>query len=254
MEYNDTGFISEREELLDDETNIHNQSRLSTTQKLTMEKLDLLQTNLLQKSREFNATQSRLGGVDFAASTIIGADEQLETDVDTKINLRKSKNTLSRKSLKSIGVNEEDGKHMKVFNINQEDIEMLPNKSFYNTDGTKIKILGTINNTPHKRNQREAYAFSPLIQHLLRQRNAAQRLPGIGSLSSIGTFNNQGYKSHMSFAPSPNKKIEEKIVFMQVAGTMNVINSQKKRLKSQNGSRQFFNATPFAASTTQKFP
>lgn len=60
--------------------------------------------------------------------------------------LRKSKNTLSRKSLKSIGVNEEDGKRKQIFNINQEDIEMLPNKSFYNSDGTKIKILGTINN------------------------------------------------------------------------------------------------------------
>ncbi len=76
--------------------------------------------------------------------------------------LRKSKNTLSRKSLKSIGVNEEDGKGKKLFNINQEDIEMLPNKSFYNGDGTKIKILGTTNN-PNKRNQREAFAFSPLI-------------------------------------------------------------------------------------------
>jgi hypothetical protein len=60
--------------------------------------------------------------------------------------LRKSKNTLSRKSLKSIGVNEEDGKRKQIFNINQEDIEMLPNKSFYNNDGSKIKILGTINN------------------------------------------------------------------------------------------------------------
>jgi len=58
-------------------------------------------------------------------------------------------------------------------------------------------------------------------------------------MTSIGTFNNQGFKSGMSFGASPNnsKKIEEKIVFMQVAGTMNVISNQKKRLQSQNGSR-----------------
>ena len=75
-------------------------------------------------------------------------------------------------------------------------------------------------------------------------------------MSSIGTFNNPGFKSNLSFATpnNHNKKIEEKIVFMQVAGTMNVISNQKKRIKSQNGSRQFFNATPFAGSTTQKFP
>ena len=59
-------------------------------------------------------------------------------------------------------MNEDDGKKKKIFNINQEDIEMLPNKSFYNSDGTKIKILGTIN-TSNKRNQRDNYAFSPLI-------------------------------------------------------------------------------------------
>jgi len=96
-----------------------------------------------------------------AASTIIGADDHLDTEVETHM-LKKSKNTMSKKSLKSIGVNEEDGKHRKVFNINQDDIELLPNKSFYNNDGTKIKILGTIGNH-NKRNNREAYAFSPLI-------------------------------------------------------------------------------------------
>jgi len=44
----------------------------------------------------------------------------------------------------------------------------------------------------------------------------------------------------MSFGASPhrnNKKIEEKIVFMQVAGTMNMISNQKKRLLSQSGTR-----------------
>jgi hypothetical protein len=72
---------------------------------------------LQSKSKDLNATtQSRLGG-DFASSTIMGADDHLETEVDTKM-LKKSKNTLSRKSLKSIGVNEEDGKHKQAFNIN----------------------------------------------------------------------------------------------------------------------------------------
>ena len=107
--------------------------------------------------------QSRLG--EFAGSTIVGCDDMLETDVDTRT-IKRSKLTMSRKSLMSVGVNEE-GKRKQAFNINQEDIELLPNKSFYNSDGTKIKILGTINN-PNRRNNREAYAFSPLIQHLLR--------------------------------------------------------------------------------------
>lgn len=47
MEYDDTGFLSERDDIIDDRV-----SRLSTT-KLTMEKLELLQTNYLNKSREF---------------------------------------------------------------------------------------------------------------------------------------------------------------------------------------------------------
>ena len=120
-----------------------------------MTRLSLIHSNAILRSKEM---QSRLG--DFAASTIVGTDEVLDTDVDTRM-LRKSKNTLSRKSIKSIGVNEDDEKRKKVFNINQEDIELLPNKSFYNSDGSKIKILGTINNA--NRRNREAYAFSPLI-------------------------------------------------------------------------------------------
>ena len=120
---------------------------------LTAEKLNLLETNYFKKSRDFNQTQSRLGG-DNAVSTILGADDQIDTEVETKM-LRKSKNNMSRKSLKSIGVNEEDGKSKRIFNINEEDIELLPNKSFYNGDGSKIKILGTINNH-NKKNQREA--------------------------------------------------------------------------------------------------
>jgi hypothetical protein len=47
MEYDDTGFLSERDDIIDDKM-----SRLSTA-KLTMEKLELLQTNYLTKSREF---------------------------------------------------------------------------------------------------------------------------------------------------------------------------------------------------------
>ena len=155
MDYDNTEFMSDREDSPDDKS-------LRSTTKLTKARLSMRQSNLQTKSKDLNATatQSRLGG-DFAASTIMGGDDHLETDVDTRM-LRKSKNTLSKKSLKSVGVNEEDGKNKKVFNINQEDIEMLPNKSFYNSDGTKIKILGTIGNH-NKRNNREAYAFSPLI-------------------------------------------------------------------------------------------
>ena len=130
-----------------------------------MTKLSLLQSKTtLGRTKEVGSTQSRLG--EFAASTIVGGDDMLETDVDTRT-MKRSKMTMSRKSLKSVGVNEEDGKRKQAFNINQEDIELLPNKSFYNSDGTKIKILGTINNA-NRRNNREAYAFSPLIQHLLR--------------------------------------------------------------------------------------
>jgi len=151
--------MSDRDDSPDDRGSQGNVSRL------TMTKLSLLQSKTtLGRTKEMGGTQSRLG--EFAASTIVGCDDMLETDVDTRT-MKRSKMTMSRKSLKSVGVNEEDGKRKQAFNINQEDIELLPNKSFYNSDGTKIKILGTINNA-NRRNNREAYAFSPLIQHLLR--------------------------------------------------------------------------------------
>ena len=72
-----------------------------------MEKLNLLESSNFRAAKDFLATQSKM---DFAASTIICADENLDTEVDTRM-LKKSKNTLSRKSLKSVGVNEDgDGK------------------------------------------------------------------------------------------------------------------------------------------------
>ena len=52
---------------------------------------------------------------------------------------------MSRKSLKSIAVNERDTSRKQVVNINQDDLVHLPNKSFYNSDGSKIQILGAMN-------------------------------------------------------------------------------------------------------------
>lgn len=43
MEYDETAFMSDRDDLADDD-------------KLTMDKLDLLETNFMRKSREFNQT------------------------------------------------------------------------------------------------------------------------------------------------------------------------------------------------------
>jgi hypothetical protein len=56
-------------------------------------------------------------------------------------------------------------------------------------------------------------------------------------------------KSTNSFQNTHSKKIEQKIVFMQVAGTMNVITNQhKKRLLTTSAGRLY---TPFS---NQKLP
>ncbi len=61
-------------------------------------------------------------------------DQETETNAFT---MERSKNTQSRKSLKSVAMNEETSrKH--VMTINKNELYQLPNKSFYNSDGSKI--------------------------------------------------------------------------------------------------------------------
>lgn len=50
---------------------------------------------------------------------------------------RRSKNANSRKSLKSIAINE-DTSRKQVINLNQDEVVHLPNKTFYNSDGSKF--------------------------------------------------------------------------------------------------------------------
>lgn len=111
--------------------------------KLTMDKLNLLQSQYFSKVKDQigqTTVQSKIG--ETTAASISGI-ENVETETQTQM-LRKSKMTQSRKSLKSIGVNDREKATKQVFNMNQEDIVQLPNKSFYNSDGSKIQILGTL--------------------------------------------------------------------------------------------------------------
>lgn len=61
--------------------------------------------------------------------------------------------------------------------------------------------------------------FSPLIQHLLKQRHTeSSKFPGINGRPP--------FKSAQLFFNTPvtqSRKMEEKTVFMQVAGTMHVV-------------------------------
>jgi hypothetical protein len=79
-------------------------------------------------------------------------------------------------------VNEKDTTtRQQIININHDELVHLPNKSFYNGDGSKIQILGAVSNTKsivgaspskppfikhhHQYNHTiaENYAFTPLI-------------------------------------------------------------------------------------------
>jgi len=51
---------------------------------------------------------------------------------------------MSRKSLKSIVVNDKDKVRKRVIALDHEELMHLPNKAFYNGDGSKIQFLGTL--------------------------------------------------------------------------------------------------------------
>lgn len=51
---------------------------------------------------------------------------------------------MSRKSLKSIVVNDKDQTKKMMIALDHEELMSLPNKAFYNGDGSKIQFLGTL--------------------------------------------------------------------------------------------------------------
>ena len=66
---------------------------------------------------------------------------QEEEDATTEV---ETKSRMSRKSLKSIVVNDKDQAKKRIIALDHEELMHLPNKAFYNGDGSKIQFLGTL--------------------------------------------------------------------------------------------------------------
>ena len=66
-------------------------------------------------------------------------EDEETTEIETK-----SRMSRSRKSLKSIAVNDKDQSKKQMIALDHEELVHLPNKSFYNGDGSKIQFLGTL--------------------------------------------------------------------------------------------------------------
>ena len=64
-------------------------------------------------------------------------EENCDTEAAT-VQMYRSKHTQSKKSLKSVGVNENEPNKKQIVTLSQEELLQLPNKSFYNGDGSKI--------------------------------------------------------------------------------------------------------------------
>jgi len=64
-------------------------------------------------------------------------EDEATTEVETK-------SRMSRKSLKSIVVNDKDQAKKMVIALDHDELMSLPNKAFYNGDGSKIQFLGTL--------------------------------------------------------------------------------------------------------------
>jgi hypothetical protein len=105
------------------------------------------------QSHLFNKIQEKVGTITAAnlneleklqkSTTGVSDGEGHETETNA-FTMARSKNTQSRKSLKSVCMNEETSrKH--VMTISKNELYQLPNKSFYNSDGSKIQILGALN-------------------------------------------------------------------------------------------------------------
>ena len=87
--------------------------------------------------------------------------------------LHKTRHSSSKKSFRSIGVNENDTSKKQVITLTQDEYVHLPNKAYFNSDGSKINIIGHVGGAQanHYEDIRSKYAFSPLIKHLLRHRD-----------------------------------------------------------------------------------
>ena len=94
--------------------------------------------------------------------------ETVDDSIVEKIDVFRDKHTASRKSMRSIGVNERDASKKQIINLAEEELFHLPNRSYYNGDGTKINLTGKFQNMPYRgskryRQKNNFNGFSPLI-------------------------------------------------------------------------------------------
>ena len=141
-EYQDSQYFSDNQDDYPDDLTMKSGSNQVAS------KINLMQSNLFNKLQDkvglitaANLSELERQQKSIAGSTYTGDQQETETNANT---LARSKNNQSRKSLKSVAVNEETTrKH--VMTVNQNELYQLPNKSFYNSDGSKIQILGALN-------------------------------------------------------------------------------------------------------------